>query len=292
MKSNFINKIIFGVIIIGFGTGIKYSFDSFHTKEKQIKQIKQIQKSSPVKILVTEEITKIVAIDTKPLVLKKRTPLTFEALKVRAGAGVASAQSELGVKYYKADGVLQDYKLAYFWLSKAAKQNDANAQFLLGFMYLIDSGLPPDKALAAEWFLKSSKQGNSDAQLLLSNLYLVGQGVPEDEEQGKMWLASSAKQGNSSAQYTLGQIYYDEHDYSLAKTWFKKSAVQGDKLAQTMLGEMFLRGQGGPTDYQQAYKWLSLAANRGYKRAIKRRTEIELEMSVAQIDEAKKLVEK
>lgn len=255
MKFNFINKIIFGVFLIVCGIGIGYSFNKVHLEKKQTQKVEKIL---PAKFAVTEEMTDVAPLESKSMITRKRErPIyTFQTLKALAQAGDSSAQSELGAKYFNADGVPKDYKQAYYWLLKAAQQSDVNAQ------------------------------------LVLSNMYLYGQGVQEDEEQGKMWLLKSAKQGNSNAQYTLAEIYYEEDDFNLAKNWFEKSAVQEDKLAQTKLGEMFFKGQGTSQDYLQAYKWLSLAADRGYKRAIKKRTEIEREMSVAQIEEGKKIVEK
>ena len=56
--------------------------------------------------------------------LREWTPL--------AEQGDAEAQYNLGVMYYKGDGVSQDYQTAAKWFRLAAEQGDAKAQFVLG----------------------------------------------------------------------------------------------------------------------------------------------------------------
>tara|TARA_B000000565_G_scaffold255597_1_gene236732 strand:+ start:31185 stop:31541 length:357 start_codon:yes stop_codon:yes gene_type:complete len=46
-------------------------------------------------------------------------------LAVKAEAGDAKAQLDLGMKYAKGDGVLQDYAQAVNWFTKSAKQGNS-----------------------------------------------------------------------------------------------------------------------------------------------------------------------
>ena len=46
--------------------------------------------------------------------------------------GLANAQYNLGQCYYYGTGVLQDYKQAVYWYTKAAEQGYARAQYSLG----------------------------------------------------------------------------------------------------------------------------------------------------------------
>ncbi len=73
-----------------------------------------------------------------------------------------------------------------------------------------------------------------------------------------------AEQGNAAAQYNLGVMYgkgegVPQDDTKSAK-WFRMAADQGNATAQYMLGLKYGSiGRGLPTDFVQAYMWLTLA---------------------------------
>jgi TPR repeat protein len=69
-----------------------------------------------------------------------------------------------------------------------------------------------------------------------------------------------AEQGNSDAQHVLGNAYFWRQEYQNTAKWYRRSANQGDTKAQQDLGHMYLKGQGVPRDYVEAYKWFALAA--------------------------------
>ena len=54
-----------------------------------------------------------------------------QALEKKANSGDARAQYELGLSYYRGDGVAKDMVMARQWLTKAAEQGDRDAQVLL-----------------------------------------------------------------------------------------------------------------------------------------------------------------
>ena len=54
-------------------------------------------------------------------------PATIQQLTVAAERGEVEAQSSLGAKYMRGDGVERDYAKAMKWLSKAAEQGDVLA---------------------------------------------------------------------------------------------------------------------------------------------------------------------
>ena len=72
----------------------------------------------------------------------------LEALRKKAEAGDALAQSNLGVAYHNGEGVPEDDAEAVKWYRKAAEQGDAIAQTNLGFMYLLGEGVPEDSVAA------------------------------------------------------------------------------------------------------------------------------------------------
>ena len=77
---------------------------------------------------------------------------SVEALKDRAAQGSAEAQFDLGLMYYKGQGVPQDYAEALKWFRLAAAQGDADAQFNLGVMYHNGQGVPQDYVQALKCF--------------------------------------------------------------------------------------------------------------------------------------------
>ena len=77
---------------------------------------------------------------------------SVDALKTRAAQGSAEAQVNLGLMYYKGQGIPQDYAEALKWFRLAAAQGDAEAQFNLGVMYHNGQGIPQDYVQALKCF--------------------------------------------------------------------------------------------------------------------------------------------
>jgi len=83
----------------------------------------------------------------------KPEPYSAELVK-KAKAGDAKAQCDLGVFYYKGEGVTQDYEEAFKWLTKSAEQGNANAQVILGNCYYFGKGVVKDEKEAMKWWNK------------------------------------------------------------------------------------------------------------------------------------------
>ena len=120
----------------------------------------------------------------------------------------AKAQYDLGVMYYKGEGVEKDDKKAFKWFTKSAEQGNANAQYNLGSMH----GLEMDYKKAVEWYTKSAEQGNANAQFNLGFMYSKGLGVEKDHEKAFEWYTKSAEQGNDFAKKTLQDISHNKND--------------------------------------------------------------------------------
>jgi TPR repeat protein len=106
--------------------------------------------------------------------------------------GNAIAQYNLGVMYYKGEGVPQSYPHAVSWYRHAAWQGDASAQLELGLMCYKGQGTLQNYAEALTWFPKAADQGSAQAQFNLGAMYANGQGVPQDYIHAHMWLSLSA----------------------------------------------------------------------------------------------------
>ena len=99
-----------------------------------------------------------------------------------------------------------------------------------------------------------------------------------------------AQAGNADAQAVLGSMYDEGKgvvaDHVKAAQWYRLAAEAGDSFAQFNLGAMYADGEGVLQDYQIAYMWFSVATIVGFEQAEKRRNELILFMTSAQIDEA------
>ena len=127
----------------------------------------------------------------------------IEQLRSAAEQGDASAQFNLGLKYYNGEGVPQDYQEAVKWYRLAAEQGDASAQGSLGAMYYIGEGVPKDDVEAVYWLRLAAGQGHASAQGALGAMYMNGQGVPQDDETAHVWfnVAASRSTGEQRDEY-------------------------------------------------------------------------------------------
>jgi uncharacterized protein len=184
-------------------------------------------------------------------------------LLAEARIGDEHAQNQLGVMYYRGEGVRQDYAEAARWYRKAAEQGNVVSQVNLADLYRDGKGVPQDYAEAARWYRKAAEQGDTHAQVNLADLYRDGKGVPQDYAEAVRWFSRPAEQGYPASQFDLGVLYEKgqgvPQDYAQAATWYRKASEQGSPLAQLNLGSLYAKGQGVPRDDTEAYFWFDLA---------------------------------
>ncbi len=248
-----------------------------------------------------------------------------------ADLGDAAGQYNLGRMYRDGVGVEKDPVQAAQWFLRAAQQNNADAENEIGMMYQRGVGEPRDEGAAAAWYRKAAGQGNAVAQYNLGWMYEHGRGVPQDVTEALAWYHKSADQGNAVAEYTLGSLFDQgqgvsksdseaagwyrkaaDHDYPAAQNslalmyldgrgvpqdeaqavqLFHRSAERGYPFGQHNLAEMYAQGRTTPKDPVEAYKWLLLAKEGGDQSAQARLTELERDMTSAQVAEATRRVE-
>ena len=160
----------------------------------------------------------------------------------------------LATRYYKGDGVPQDYGEAMKWCRLAATQGSAFARNMLGHMYEEGEGVEPDFQEAMKWYRLSAERGDRFGQNMLGLAYAKGQGV--------------------------------EQNYLEALRWHRLSAAQGHAAAMFNLGCMYRKGQGVKQDCIRARMWYILAANNGSGEAEYFLLDMNDEMTAEQIEEA------
>jgi len=84
----------------------------------------------------------------------------FDCYISAAKSGDAQAQTAIGLIYYLGSNteVPQDYKEAFFWLTKAAAQDSYAAQEKLADMYMLGQGTPRDSQLSRYYADKAAAQ--------------------------------------------------------------------------------------------------------------------------------------
>ena len=83
--------------------------------------------------------------------------------KELAEQGHVRSQYNLGVRYARGEGVIQDYKEAVKWFRLAAEQGDAQAQYKVGRSYAIGEGVFQNAEEAVKWFRLAAEQGHATA---------------------------------------------------------------------------------------------------------------------------------
>ena len=96
-------------------------------------------------------------------------PDSFDQVYERAKVfGDAISELRLGLKYYKGEGVKQDFAAAAKWLRLSAQQGNHTAQAILGYQYYSGAGVPRDLIEAHLWVtlaLETLPQGKARASV-------------------------------------------------------------------------------------------------------------------------------
>ena len=192
--------------------------------------------------------------------------LFLTAVLVLAGCVSPEMKPQTELSNSVATSVITDDDRKLFESIKVkAEAGDAEAQWNLGYYYAIGKGVVKNERESEKWYRKSAEQGDALAQANLGAIYFDGVGVKKDYYEAFKWFRKAAEQGSDFAQLYLGGIYYKglgatEKDNDQAAKWLRRAAEQGNAKAQGMLGEFYFNGEGVSQNYIEAYKWFNLSA--------------------------------
>lgn len=133
----------------------------------------------------------------------------FQTDTDQANAGDVDAQFSLGLRYYRGDGITQDYAAAYQWWTKAAEQGLKTAQFNLGILNEFGEGVSKSDEEAFKWYSLSAEQEYHAALNKVGEFYRDGRIVPQSDTEAFARFEPAAKAGNTKAQYNLGLAYLE-----------------------------------------------------------------------------------
>lgn len=182
------------------------------------------------------------------------TKKSFEFFKASADGGYKLGQLNLGVMYYRGDGVKQDYSKASTLFLAASKQDLPIADFYIGIMYENAQGTERNLVKALYWYESAANKGNSRGAIKSGGYHYYGYGTVINMEE--------------------------------SFKYYKMAAELGDKVGRFILGTMYRFGQGTPRDLELAYTWLVVAQVGGYKQAEKQVKALVLKLTNDQLRSA------
>lgn len=213
-----------------------------------------------------------------PVINKLSEINVIKNLKEQAEKGDEESLYNLGEKYYKGDGVEQNYYEALkIFTELDEKYDNALAQIRLAGMYSKGKGCEQDDKKEFEYIKKVADKGFAFAQYETGRMYHFGIGVEQNYQKAFEFLSKAAEKESIEAQYLIAGMYLDgkgvEQNYQKAFEWFLKIAeknnVEEEKkdlniVSQYLVGMMYKNGDGVKQNLQEAIKWLEKAAEQGH----------------------------
>lgn len=186
----------------------------------------------------------------------------------RAQLGDPAAQTLIAELFAAGLGVPRDMNDAAFWYAQAAESGDASAQFKYGVMLLEGKHVEPDRGKAEEYMKKAADAGNAFAQFNHAQILVAQKSGDAGILEALPYFEKASEQGVPDAQYALAQIYSNtggvaDDKRAQARELMEKAARGGFDTAQLDYAIWLIDGIGGPKDYENGFRWMQVAANRG-----------------------------
>ncbi|WP_230341551.1 tetratricopeptide repeat protein [Methylobacillus arboreus] len=139
-----------------------------------------------------------------------------EKLKIQQLTALAEkdprAAFDLGLRYFRGDGITRNTYQALTWMRHAAEHGDVDAQLAVGRFYLMGlEEMGSDPAEAESWLSLAASKGNQEAQ----NLLKQAQEAKKNEVEYRRWL-------NLYRPYWHGYWYsgYAYRSYWRGSSWY------------------------------------------------------------------------
>jgi TPR repeat protein len=140
----------------------------------------------------------------------------------------------------------------------------------LGLMYYRGEGVAKDLNRAAGLYKRACDAGGTGGCLDLGLMYLRGEGVPKDPNRAADFYKRACDAGSPPGCTDLGRMYYTgegvQNDMNRAADLFKRACDAGGTGGCLDLGSMYLRGQGVPKDRNRAADLFKKACDAGLNR--------------------------
>ncbi|GBB88365.1 hypothetical protein RclHR1_14930004 [Rhizophagus clarus] len=151
----------------------------------------------------------------------------------------------IGINYYNGTRIKQNYEKSFYYLQKAAENENKNAQYYLGNFYRDGTVVRKNTRKAFILYQKSAEQGFLEAQIELGHCYNKGIGTEINESKAFELYKITAIKGHLDAKYQLGYCYDKgigtEVDKAKAFELYREAAEKGHITAQDNLGPFLHR---------------------------------------------------
>lgn len=208
-------------------------------------------------------------IDKAPNVVQAEKPPSPDVLLDRAQHGDGYAMYKYAVALETGTGVEKDEKEALFWYRKSCNAGCPEGQNEMGTIYQWGAlGVEENHAEAIRLFTEAAKQGHANAQNNLGYMY-----EPDEPKEAFRWYKMAAESGLALGMSNFGRcLLYGigcDKNYEEAYKWLTKAAQADEKCdsAQYMLGVMCFNGDGVEKDLVRAAQWYRKAADSGHESA-------------------------
>jgi TPR repeat protein len=169
--------------------------------------------------------------------------------------------------------VEQSNAYAVKWYRKAAEQGNAEACYQLGMSYYKAEGVFQDFVEARHWLQKSDFSKHNDAALMLASFFRTGTGGPADSAMAAKYQQIAAENGDAASLYSLAVQYYNgtgkEQNDAKAFELFLKAAEMNHAESQFMTGCCYYYGTGVAKDKEKGEYWIGRARENGVVRDYK-----------------------
>ena len=201
-----------------------------------------------------------------------------ELFERAAAAGHRRAQINLGILYFRGQGVTRDLVQARAWLEKAAADGDPYALYALGRAMEESLGAAgADAVRATDLYRQAAQKGHPLAALRYGLALGEGYGVKRDLVAAQRWLVHAQSSGVPEAALALGDSLVrtpasrdkaaNEKIVQSAIVWYEAAARAGVPSAQFKLANAYFAGAGVARDPMQAQIWYMRAAQQGLPEA-------------------------
>jgi TIR domain-containing protein/Sel1 repeat-containing protein len=200
--------------------------------------------------------------DTARVPAKPETPASPPATPSTS----AEVLFDQGLSLYKGKQFSQAAEL----YRKACDGGERKGCHDLGLMYYKGEGVAKDLNRAADLFRRACDAGGTGGCLDLGLMYLRGEGVPNDLNRAADFFKRACDAGAAPGCTDLGLMYYKGEgvakDLNRAADLFRRACDAGGSGGCLDLGSMYLRGQGVPMDRNRAADLFKKACDAGLDR--------------------------
>jgi TPR repeat protein len=174
---------------------------------------------------------------------------------------------ERGMDAITGVGTSRNDQLGIDYFKRSSDLGYGPAQIALAYYYEMGTVIPGNQGQPSlDLYKKAAQTGDPLAGWLTGRRYFLGNNVPRDLDAARKWLKLAADQNNAFGAYYLGRLMVDR-DVTKSPPLFKLAADQGLPQAQYFYGKALKDGRGIAQDRLNAYVWLTIAVDAGYRAA-------------------------